>query len=98
VIVDVEVIEGVLNFAVPVTVQGLADGATASLDGAAVVVQLAGPLPLLNAIGPGAIAAFVDASGVAPGPFDLPVGVLPPRGVSLLSVQPATVSGTIEVP
>lgn len=96
--VDIEVIEGTLSFAVPVTVDGLPEGATASLNSAAVVVQLAGPLPLLNAVTADAILVTVDVAGLGAGPFELTVSVQPPQGVRLLAVQPVAVSGTIQLP
>ncbi|MEZ4501480.1 MAG: CdaR family protein [Dehalococcoidia bacterium] len=90
----IEVIEGTAQFAVPVTVTGLPAGVEAGLDAAAVVVQIAGPIPTLNLVTAESILVTLDASGIE-GTESRPVDVQVPAGVRLLAVQPESVSVTI---
>jgi YbbR domain-containing protein len=92
--IEIEVIEGTAQFAVPVTVTGLPAGTAADLDSAAVVVQIAGPIPTLNLVTAESILVTLDASGID-GTASRTVQVQVPPGVRLLTVQPESVSVTI---
>lgn len=63
-----------------------------------VEVILEGPLPVLNALAPGEVRATVDASGATTGTLTLPVTIRTPEGITVQSVQPATVTVTIGAP
>ena len=62
-------------------------------------ITLSGPGGALSALGAGDLTPAVDASGLAPGTYDLApaVGALP-EGVELLDITPGTVSVTIRAP
>jgi YbbR domain-containing protein len=62
-------------------------------------ITLSGPGGALSALSAGDLTPAVDASGLAPGTYDLApaVGALP-EGVELLDITPATVSVTIRAP
>jgi len=62
-------------------------------------ISLSGPGGALSALGAGDLTPVVDASGIAPGTYDLvpAVGALP-DGVELLAITPGTVSVTIRAP
>jgi YbbR domain-containing protein len=62
-------------------------------------ITLSGSVGALSALGPGDITPTVDATGLAPGTYDLApaIGGLP-AGVALLSLAPGTVTVTINAP
>ena len=62
-------------------------------------ITLSGPGGALSALGAGDLTPAVDATGLAPGTYDLApaVGALP-EGVELLGITPGTVSVTIRAP
>ncbi|MBA2632880.1 MAG: hypothetical protein H0U86_07785 [Chloroflexi bacterium] len=62
-------------------------------------ITLSGPGGALSALGPGDLTPTVDASGLAPGTYDLApsIGALP-GGVELLNITPGSVSVTVNAP
>lgn len=78
---------------------GVPGGRIARVQGSgSVEVILEGPLPVLNAMVSGDLRATVDVAGASTGTFSLQVNVKAPDGVSVKSVQPATVTVTIGGP
>lgn len=74
-------------------------GRVARIQGSgSVEVILEGPLPVLNAMVSGDLRATVDVAGAGTGTLSLQVTVRAPDGVSVKSVQPATVTVTIGGP
>lgn len=54
----------------------------------AVTVTLTGDIPALQALTPEAIVAFVDAQGLGPGLYALPVQITPPAGTTVVRSEP----------
>ena len=75
---------------VPVAPRGLAEGRSATLDPASLVVVLRGPRARLTPIT--TTSAYVDLTGMAPGRYSLPVKVDPMADVQVAAIQPATVA------
>jgi YbbR domain-containing protein len=75
-------------------------GANACLVGLEqVTVTVSGPGAALSGLTAAQLTPFVDASGLDPGTYDLPLAVAGlPDGVELLAISPGTVSVTIEAP
>ncbi len=57
----------------------------------AVTITLAGDVPTLDALTPEAIVAFVDAAGLGPGLFPLPLQITPPTGTTVVRSDPGEV-------
>lgn len=82
-----------------VEVFSVAPGRVARVQGSGGVdVILDGPLPVLNAMAAGELRATVDAGGASTGTLTLQVNVKAPDGVTVKSVQPASVTVTIGGP
>jgi YbbR domain-containing protein len=77
---------GTRTFQIAPLVLNLAPGLRAQVDPFNVTVS--GPLPLLNATDPQAIAVTVDAAGLGPGTYDVTPRVTLPDGLGLVRVQP----------
>jgi YbbR domain-containing protein len=74
---------------VPVAARGLAEGRSARMDPASVTVVVRGSRARLAALT--TVTAYVDATGMAPGRFNLPVKIDPIADVEA-AIQPATVA------
>lgn len=62
-------------------------------------LTLSGPVDTLSALGAGEVTPTLDASGLAPGTYDLQPSIAGlPDGVELLGIVPGAVSVTIEAP
>lgn len=82
-----------------VEVLNVAPGRVARVQGSGSVdVILDGPLPVLNVMAAGELRATVDAGGASAGTLTLQVNVKAPDGVTVKSVQPASVTVTISGP
>jgi YbbR domain-containing protein len=81
--------------AVAVAATNLGSAFVATFDPPTVSLILAGPLPALNAAGPAAVGATVDAAGRGPGSYTVDVSVRVPAGTTAQSVQPTRVTLTI---
>lgn len=82
-----------------VEVLNVAPGRVARVQGSGSVdVIIDGPLPVLNAMAAGELRAAVDAGGASTGALTLQVNVKAPDGVTVKSVQPASVTVTIGGP
>lgn len=53
-----------------------------------VVIILAGDVPTLRAVAAGSIAAEVNAQGLGPGLYALPVQITPPSGTTIVRIEP----------
>ncbi|HJM90002.1 MAG TPA: CdaR family protein [Dehalococcoidia bacterium] len=73
-----------------------AAGLEASFDRAGVSVLLEGPLADLGSLGAADVSVTVDAEGQGAGTVTLDVVVAAPEGISVASVQPQTLSVTLE--
>jgi YbbR domain-containing protein len=91
--IEIQPVQGTVRFAVPITIQG--GPANARLNEAAVLVSIAGPLPVLNALTATDIRARVVLNATSPGTYPLAVRVEVPANTRVVSVQPETVSVTI---
>jgi YbbR domain-containing protein len=93
--VTLEPLAGSIGATLLVTEQGLAATQQATFDPQNVRVVLEGPLPLLNALAPGEVTAFVDLAGLPAGVHTRAVEFDAPEGVTIRSVQPESVTVTI---
>jgi len=75
---------------VPVAARGLAEGRSATVDPSSVIVMLRGPRARLTEIA--TATAYVDATGMGPGRYSLPVKVDPIADVLVTAVEPAKVA------
>lgn len=94
--VDIQSIGATSSITVPLRVVGGTPSTRAAES--AVQVQLSGPLGALNALSPADVRATLDVTTSEPGTYQLPVRVVAPAGIDVLTVQPATVSVTIPGP
>ena len=94
--VRVSAIEGTTRLSVAPEAAGVEQGLVARLAPPSVVLVLAGPLPLLNPLGPSDVRVTVDAAGLPVGTVELAVSVAVPAGISVVTVQPQTLSVTLE--
>lgn len=96
--VSIAAIESSLAFTLPVEVIGLAPGLGASAAPTTVDVILTGPVPVLNALGPGDVRVVVDLTGYDVGTYQLiPVVNILPEQVEKVSMLPTTVEITVIV-
>jgi YbbR domain-containing protein len=86
------------TFVLGIACQGA--GANACLVGLEqVTVTVSGPGAALSGLTAAQLTPIVDAAGLDPGTYDLPLGVAGlPDGVELLAISPGTVSVTIVAP
>lgn len=92
--VSIAPMTGRLRMRLAVTTEGLAGGSTALVDPGNIEVVLEGALPVLNALGTADVRATADLIGRV-GTVTVPVQVTVPEGVTLVSVQPQSVTVTI---
>jgi YbbR domain-containing protein len=79
-----------------VTIQGLAQGLTASVSPDSVEIILSGPVPALQSLGPNDVQVVVDATNLAPGTYSLkPRTIAVPNSLRVQSIVPDTVQVTI---
>jgi YbbR domain-containing protein len=96
VVVSVAPLSGTRPFpAVAIAATNLGSSFVATFDPPTISLLLAGPLPALNAAGPAAVGATVDAGGRGPGVYAVDVSVRVPGGTTAQSVQPTRVTLTI---
>ena len=89
-------ISGSLRITVAPQVVAVADGLDAVLDVGSVAVVVEGPLALLNSLLPSRVLATVNAAGLDAGTTELAVKVSVPLDLSVVAVQPPTLSVTLE--
>ncbi|MEE8337221.1 MAG: CdaR family protein [Dehalococcoidia bacterium] len=87
---------GSMRIVVAPQVVAVPEGLEALLDVESVAVVVEGPLTVLGALVASQVQAAVDATGLSAGVAELPVLVAVPAGLSVVSVQPATLSVTLE--
>jgi YbbR domain-containing protein len=95
--VDIQPVQGTVRVAVPVVLQGGPPSARLSGE-TAVVVTVAGSLPVLNALAASELQAVATLTANAPGTYQVQVRVTSPANTRVVSVQPETVSVTIGGP
>lgn len=93
--VTVVAIVGTRPFQVAVQAVNVGSGLQAEVTPETVEVIVAGPMPTLNALGPGSVTAIVDMSGRGPGTHTVDVAARVPSGTTAQSVQPARVTVTL---
>ena len=79
---------GEVSFLVTPQVRNVGAGLTATPAGA-VTVTLSGEVPVLQTLSPQSIDVSVNASGLGPGLYSLPVEVTPPGGTTVSRIEPA---------
>lgn len=77
------------------SIAGLGNGLNTSVAPGTVDVILSGKMPVLQNLKPENIQVIVNATGLGPGSYTLPVQVSAPEGLKLDRVQPDTVTVTI---
>ena len=87
--IDIAPAGGVFSFRIVPEIRNVEPGHRAAAAGP-ITVTLAGEVPVLDALTVESIVAFVDAQGLGPGLFALPVDVTPPPFTSIVSVEPAS--------
>lgn len=90
-------IEGSLRIVVAPEVIAVPDGLEAQLDATSVAIVIEGPLTILNALVASQVQATVSAAGLPGGVVELPVVVSVPPELTVVSVQPSTLSVTLEI-
>ena len=76
---------------VPVLFRNLGPRLTAQVFPPVAGLATRGPKDVLDALGAGAIVAYVELAGLGPGQYNLPVRVEPPQDVEVRQIDPATV-------
>ncbi len=71
--------------------QGLEPGLVAAISPEIVEVILGGPLPVLEALQPGDVRVVLELFGLAPGTYQIVPAVVKPEGLTVLSINPASV-------
>ncbi|HWO94045.1 MAG TPA: CdaR family protein [Dehalococcoidia bacterium] len=82
---------GRARFAVPPTLQGVGDGLAARSLDPFVQIDVEGPLPQLQGLGPASFVAIADVSGEGEGQHEVDVSVRAPAGLRVISVDPESV-------
>ncbi|MDP6606208.1 MAG: CdaR family protein [Dehalococcoidia bacterium] len=95
--VTVVAVEGSLRLSVAPQALEVADGLVARFEEGAVAVVLEGPMSVLGTLDSAQVLAFVDATDREAGAVELAVSVDVPEGVSVVAVQPPTLSVTLEL-
>ncbi len=86
---------GTRPFLEAVQVASLGSAWIAETDPGSVMVTVAGPAPALLAMTADLVSVSVDASGLGPGVYSVPVTVRAPTGITVQGVQPLRVTLTI---
>jgi YbbR domain-containing protein len=95
--VEIEPLRGRVRTAAALAAEGLPDNRSINFAEPNVTIVLEGSLPELNAI-VGDLEALVDVSELGVGTFEVPILVPLPEGVSIVSMQPESVTVTISEP
>jgi YbbR domain-containing protein len=83
------------TFRAPLNVEGLAANRTVPSLPERVTVRLSGPSSRIRALNPAGVDVVLNLRGVT-GEFEEEVRVFPPQGISLISVTPREIIGTVE--
>ena len=95
VLVTIAPVDGTLRLKLAPEAEGVADGLAAVLDAESVVIVIEGPQPTLNELVRGDVRVIADLGGGAVGPFEVAARVQLPAGLTLVSVRPGVLSGTL---
>ena len=80
---------------IPVTVFGLENGFAAELSSNTFSTQVTGPRSVINALSPENVYAYVDATGLSEGVYELPIVIGNNSDLSYASITPSIVKVTI---
>lgn len=94
--IDIVPARGEFTFQISPLIRGVAAGLAATIADP-VTVTLAGDVPALQALTSSSIAASIDASGLGPGAYALPVEVTPPAGTAVVRVEPGEAGVSLTV-
>jgi YbbR domain-containing protein len=94
--VTVVAVEGSLRLSVAPRAIEVADGLRARFEEGTVTVVVEGPMSLLGTLDSARVLVFVDVTDHGAGTVELAVNVDVPDGVSVVAVQPPTLSVTLE--
>lgn len=89
--ISIEPIQSSQTMEIALESQGLEPGHIANVSPETVEVILGGPLPELEALRAGDVRAILDLFGLAPGTYQIVPLVVQPEGLTVLSVNPASV-------
>ncbi len=89
--VSIEPIQSSLTMEIAPESQGLEPGLVVTVSLQTVEVILGGPLPMLDRLRPGEVRVILDLVGRGPGMYQIEPHVLKPEGLTVLSINPATV-------
>jgi YbbR domain-containing protein len=85
--IDIAPARGEFSFRIVPQIRNVADGLAVTPSGP-VTITLAGDVPVLDGLTPGAIIAAVDAQGLGEGLYTLPIQITPPSGTTVARVEP----------
>jgi YbbR domain-containing protein len=94
--VTIAPLTGTTRFVVAPAFQNTPSGSVASVKETSVAVTLQGPVPALSALTPNDVQVTLDLKGMSNGTFNVVPKIKVPEGLSVVSVEPQTVSVTIE--
>ena len=98
VLVTIATVDGTLRLELAPEVEGVPEGLVALLGQESVEIVLAGPQPALNELVRGDVRVIADLASLGAGvvgPFEVPARVEIPAGLTLISVRPEMLSGTL---
>ena len=96
--VEIGAADGSRTYEVGLSLAGVDEQLLYDLPIGSVLVQLAGPIPVLDSIDVAALPAVVDVADLGPGRSPVPIQVVPPDGTVLVSVTPDEVSVGVTEP
>lgn len=89
--VSIEPIQSSLTMDIVPESQGLEPGLVVTVSPEVIEVILGGPMPTLERLQPGEVRVILDLLGLAPGTYQIVPQVLKPEGLTVLSINPATI-------
>jgi YbbR domain-containing protein len=95
--VAVEPVQGSRTVNVPPTIQGLGPGLTATIPLDSIAVVLSGPVPVLEALGPGDVRVVLDLFGLDVGGHEVETQAIVPARVMAQSIFPAVIQVEVSV-
>jgi YbbR domain-containing protein len=96
--IKIEPIQGAQTVASNIEVIGLTKGITATLSPPTVDIVLTGSLPRLNSLKEGDVRVIIDANDLKAGINVIEPQVITPEGITVQSVQPATIQVELATP
>lgn len=96
--IKIEPIQGAQTFTSKIEVIGLTRGVTATLSPTTVDIVLAGSLPRLNGLKDEDVRVIIDAKDLKPGINIVEPQIVKPEGITVQSIQPATIQVELTTP